>query len=324
MSTTMTHEEALGYVAQAEQVATEAALAVCWAQWRSLGALATAQSTPEAQSIIDPEALLLLTLQLRDRERRLDDFAGWWASTRGALMSVQRVLNLAKLFPSQAADGVGGFARLAAAAGHKRWKRHQHDQEHSPLKPRPSKGSEAPTLHNPPALLLRLRAGLGVGAKADLLAFLLGLRGERVTTRQMAEALHYTEVAIRTAAQDMARAGFIDETRDRPVRYAARLEVWAPLLQFTAQAGVVTAPGWCYGAECFALLAATQAWAEAGRVAGWSPYVWSSRARDLTEQHRRALEIMRLPRPDRHRGADYLPAFVQLIEQAGQWMRAQS
>lgn len=318
----MTREQALSYAARAERAVLDAAVAVCWEQWRSLGAFATSHGPHPAQSIVDPEALVLLTLLVRERERRLDDFLGWWAQVGSSLLSVQRAQNLAKRLPERAAERLGAFARLAAAAGDRRWKRHQSEGETPALSPRSGKGAAVPATHAAPALMLRLRAGLGVGAKADLLAFLLGLHGDRATTREAAEALGYTEVAVRTAAQEMALAGFVEETYDRPVLYSANPDAWGALLG----APSTNAPGasmarWRYWAGLFAFLADVGAWVEEGKGAEWSAYVWSSRARDLAERHRQPLDAVRLrvPEPKHYRGSRYLPAFVETVEEVAQW-----
>ncbi|GAB5520935.1 MAG: MarR family transcriptional regulator [Rhodothermales bacterium] len=264
---------------------------------------------------------MLLTLQIRTHERRLDDFLGWWAGTGAGLLSVQRIFNLLDSFPKPASAELGGFARLASAAGDCRWKRHAHASEDPPLKPRTGKGTDTLTLHAPPALLLRLRAGLGVGAEADLLTLLLGLHGERVTTKEAAKALGYTEVAVRTAAQDMALAGFVEETLERPVRYAARGEPWVAVLH-PSSGDITRIPRWRYWAGLFPLLADTQRWAQEGRAGEWSPYVWSSRARDVLERHQRTLDMVRLQTPihGHHRGTDVLPAFVDTTEQVAEWI----
>lgn len=301
----------------AQRVA-ETVLATCWAQWRSLGAFAEGSTLYQPHSVIDPEALVLLSLLLRERERRLDDLLGWWASVGATLLSVQRTHNLARHFPLLVQQRLGAFARLASEAGDRRWQRHQTKDDFT-LSPRAGKGAAQPDLSEAPALLLRLRAGLGVGAKADLLALLLGLRGERITTKAAAEATGYTDVAIRTAAQEMGRARFIETTSERPARYMADPEAWAALLGFSEEKAW---PRWHYWAETYAFLADVLRWEAEGRAAEWSAYVWSSRARDLMERHGRTFDLLRLPRPDaeRHRGAAYLGAFIDAVQQLMSWI----
>ena len=313
-------------VQRTEQAAREAALTVCWEQWRSLGAYAGAYGVRRATSIIDPEALVLLSLLLRDEERRLDDFMGWWAATGATLLSVQRVHNLARGFPEQVQERLAAFARLATEEGDRRWARHQAEFSGFALTPREGKGAERLALYEAPALMLRLRAGFGVGAKADLLAFLLGLGGERASTKEAAKALGYTEVAVRTAAQEMVLARFVAETPERPARYAADPEAWAGLLGFGGgdrpPEEYGASPRWQHWAGVFAFLTDVLVWVDRGREAEWSPYLWSSRARDLSERHRKALDVVRLRCPDaeRHRGSAYLSAFAGAVQAAAEWV----
>ena len=48
------------------------AMAVAWAQWSALTTMAV-PAGPRARAMVDPEALVLLSLAVRGRERRLDD-----------------------------------------------------------------------------------------------------------------------------------------------------------------------------------------------------------------------------------------------------------
>lgn len=300
--------------------AIEASISGCWEQWRSLGASASVEGAVRAQSIIDPEGLVLLTLAVREHERRLDDFLGWWAAVGASLLSVQRLHNLAGYFPEHVRAGVAAFARLAAEAGDRRWKRHQGDGALR-LEPRRGKRAEGLVLDGDPALWLRLRAGLGVGAKADLLAYLIGLRGGRATIRASAAALAYTDVSLRTAAQEMTLARFVEEHGERPVSYSVDAAAWSRLL--TGSATQEPALPWRNWAGLYAFLAAVMNWAKEGQAAEWSPYVWSSRARDLAEAHRLQLSAvgLRLPDGNRHRGTDYLPVFADAAERVAYWVR---
>lgn len=314
-------------VREAGQAARVAALKACWRQWRSLGALTGGPELHESEHqsnkgspIVDPEALVLLSLQVRDDERRLDDFLGWIASVGAPLLSVQRMQNLARHFPERTGIRLGAFARLAAEAGDRRWRRHWRGAIDFELAPRAGKGAEHLALHMPAALVLRLRAGFGVGTKADLLAFLLGLAGRRVTVREAAEALGYSEVALRTAAQEMVLAGFVREVPGRPARYEADTEAWVQLLAYDEADDANDSLTWQHWAGTFAFLAAVLTWVQAGREAAWSPYVWSSRARDLCELHRRALDAARFRLPDeaRYRGSAYLSAFAEAMQEVAE------
>lgn len=304
-------------VARIETATRAAIVQACWEQWRLLGAQASAGKVPSPTSIVDPEALVLLTLAARDYEHRLDDFLGWWADTGATLLSVQRLLNLAEKFPEDVRVRLGAFASLAAESGDRRWRRHRGEADAFVVQVRPGKGAEVLSLTRPPALWCRLRAGFGVGTKADLLTLLIGLDGAKVSVRDASHALAYTDVAVRSAAEELARARFIDALPDRPARYAADSNRWSKLLDLTG--GV---PMWRSWAQVFAFLASVDAWGHKGRIAVWSDYVWSSRARDLADQHALALADAGLPVPDgaQHPGARFIVAFADFVEGLAMWV----
>ena len=64
-------------------------------------------------------------------------------------------------------------------------------------------------LVEPATLLLRLRLGLGVGVKAEVLGFLVARDGEWANVKALAAACECTVRAVRRAADELARARFI-------------------------------------------------------------------------------------------------------------------
>jgi len=298
--------------------AREAAADAVWRQWGLLGAPVTgAGATP--RSVIDPEALLLLSASIRSSERRLDDVLGWWTSAGSTLLSVQRTTTLLRRFPPATRVGVASFAAAAAAAGDARWTTLSRSAGKETLASRGKRGGE-PRLIPYPALMLRLRAGFGVGVKADLLAILLAMNGAGATVRSLSQASTYTPAAVRRAAQEMEAAAFIRATRGRPVTYYADPSRWAALLE---GAGDAAGDGqrWRSFAQLFAFLAWVHAWGEEQQ--GASPYLASSAARDLYEAHRPAFELNRIhvPEPADSTGADYLDAFASTVRTLRNWLQ---
>lgn len=315
-------------VRRISECAREASVDAAWRQWARLGASALHDAAAEAQAIVDPEALLLGALYLEPVERRLGDFAYWWAEVGSTLLSVQRTKTLLKRFPPATKTRLGGFARRAVAAGDKRWRRYAADDPEAETKQdapgRPGKGADHPRLRSSPALVLRLRAGFGVSAKADVLAYLLGIDERAASVQETADATAYSRATVGGVLSDMARAGFIRETGHRSARYVAAVRPWAPLLEFESRDaganGLVRAPAWRYWSDLFAFLAQTARWAE--DADGTSDYLLSSRARDLYEEHQPAFENNRIdvPRPDAYRGAAYLDGFEKTVDALAQWM----
>ena len=277
------------------QAARRTAIRACWDQWAGLGSSAVVAGGRSPSAIIDVEALILLSLCIRDEERRLSDMVAWWAEAGSTLTSLQRLRAVAKRFPGeQGEDGLRLFASMAKDRGDRRW-----IKDADPGPPdwvRFGKGPERPALLAACALWPRLRAGLGVGAKADTLAFLLGLSGAWASANVISFATGYSTVTIGRASAEMAMAGLVRATDDRPTEYMAPPRPWAELLALDRSgngSGAGSAlPSWRFWSEIFAFLAGAITLAE--RAAADGPkreHVLASSARDLVDRHRRALNL---------------------------------
>ncbi|NBF39495.1 MAG: hypothetical protein GVY14_03680 [Spirochaetes bacterium] len=316
----------------------EAGAQAAWRQWARLGATALQGEDGGARAIVDPEALLLLSLYLEPAERRLRDFTCWWAHVGSELMSVQRTKTLLKRFPAETEGRLGAFARWAMENGDKRWRRYAPEEPEAEepeaeepeadgergVGSRSGKGADRPRLSAPPALVLRLRAGFGVSAKADVMAYLLGTRERAASVQETADATAYSRATVGGALSDMARAGFIQEIGDRTARYFAPVRPWAQLLQFeSGSAGTdrsPVTPAWRYWSGLFAFLAQTDRWARSAD--DLSDYLRSSRARDIYIRYQPALDRNRIdaPRPEAYRGATYLEGFEETVDVLVRWL----
>jgi len=302
-------------VARIADTAAEAAVDAAWAQWSALVPIAAPGGARRVWTLVDPEALVLLSLAGREREPRLDDLLAAWARVGSSLLGVQRLGTLAAVYPWPVRDGIGDFARMAADAGDGRWKRYASGAARS--EPGPRRKDAGPLrLTDGPALMLRLRAGLGVSAKADLLTVLLGLGGAPAELRMLALSTGYSDRAVRTAAEEMALARLIHDVPGPRAAYRADPEAWARLLS-------TEVPAWRHWGSVFAFLAAVIDWARRAEQEGWSPYVASSRARDLVEEHGKRLRHAAWPLPDpaATRGAAYLEVFADAVDAAARWTR---
>src|SRR5213080_2951658 len=102
-------------VAKAIAELREAAARAAWTQW---GAIFTfPASRRPAKSIVDPEALLLGSLALREHEPRLRGVVQLWARYESRLLSVQRAKNLVPRFRGAVRERLAAFARLAVTEG---------------------------------------------------------------------------------------------------------------------------------------------------------------------------------------------------------------
>lgn len=276
----------------------DALLERVWSQWMLLGATAAGRRPSRPMAQIDPEALLLASLLLREREPRLDDVLRGWLRSNAALVSVQRVRNLAphyaNLRDSAGQQQLAWLAHLALTEGKDaRWRAlaasapvmiaMQSSLESSRARSKSPPPALQPT--EPHTLLLRLRLGLGVGIKADVVAFLLGRNDDWHTIRGISDALTYTLAPMRRALEDLANAAFIDRRSGHPVRYRVTPSRWQELLALPAS-------GFEWGGwdERFRFAADWLAWAHTPRQVALTDYVCSVEARALFGRHEAALE----------------------------------
>lgn len=293
--------------------ACEAAVTVAWRQWAALGSMAS--SGKRARSMVDPEALILLSLALRDHEPRLSDVIHQWIVHGVRLLSVQRTKNLASGYSPDARRALAEFAALARReGGDARWKTKFFGAPDQSLPSRDKKSDMNLDFVEAAALMVRLRRGLGVNVRTDVLAYLLGQRGKWVTVRVMAHALHYTEVAIRRAAGDLAGARLIHATvDDQPTTYFVEPTAWADVLELGP-----APPAWRHWHEIFALIVDLDVWARTSNDQKISDYAMDTLGRDLVKRHRAAFVRNEIPLSTRQ-GLPTDP-FDELITRMTSWV----
>lgn len=312
-------------VSRIRELAERTLLEASWAQWAVLTATAIPADRRGAWTIIDPEALVLASLTVGHRERRLDDMVASWAAEAAHLMSMHRMRGLAAGFPGAVKKRLGIFTTSASSAGDKRWKRlatGEHTDEYAPR----LKDLGELRLMEGPALTVRLRAGFGVNAKADLLSLLIGFGGAAADLKVIAAATAYTERAVRTATEEMTLAGFIHEIEGRPSSFYADPKAWANVLQSRRrdrngprdEGGL---PPWRFWAAVFVFLAHVIDWSLTQERKGWSAYVAGSRARDLLDTHAPRLRQAQvgLSATAQTSGADFIGAFEKLVGEVATW-----
>ncbi len=286
--------------------ARKCAVEIAWAQW---GALSGIPNRPlRVQSMVDPEALLLTSLYLGEHEPRLNRLTAWWAKRGARLLSVQRTRNLCAQYPKMVKPILAEFAVMAVEDGRDlRWRSVAGKSRRETARKKDL--SATPTLLELPALLLRLRVGFGVGIKADVLGFLLGRAGARATVREIASATGYYERAVRRAVEEMAAARFLIPARTAPAAYSVNAEAWARALDLPDDP-----PLWRYWNENYSFVLNLLELCVTNEKA--SPYLLSSRARDLMENHGSIFEIhgIDIPFPEDHPGEAYLEPFVETAE----------
>lgn len=298
----------------------DVAAGICSRQWTSLGGIPRPLGDPDARgypTLIDPEALILMSLVAREAGPRLDERMGWWARVGARFTSVQRMRTLVPAFPSDVAEAWTSFAAAAARHGRAGWSPHATGAAEQAVVERTSAELAEPHLVEDSALLLRLRIGLGVNAKADLLAFLIGnVRRLPLSAATIARELAYSESTTKRAARDMARSNLIQDRAGHPVAYSIDSAAWRQILELPQDL-----PEWRPWSLLFPFVAHALQWAGGG--ASTSAYVRASRARDLFEASRHDLELtgIELPRPERFPGEAFEGAFLDLLTRLAEWMQ---
>lgn len=236
-------------------------LELLWRQWSALGV--AGQTPSEERRVIDPEALLLLSLTVCRYDARLFDELLDWLTVNGAFMNVQRLKNLEKQFDFQGKAGISAIAEILGKKSSQtlKWKNlssthtivpaeplfHMKNgkplpltQEYSPefelhgllRAPLKLRGYSQPfPTHGITTLLLRLRALLGVTARCELLC-LLG-SAEEIHPSEIARKTGYFPRTVQNALVEMARSGVIEmRCSNREKMYWLRPGLLDNLLRF--------------------------------------------------------------------------------------------
>lgn len=256
----------------------QAAIELAWRQWRAIGGSA-ASDDPSATAIVDPEALVLASLGLAEREHRLTDLLYGWMDKSAPFLSVQRLKNLQRHYPAETRHLVREFARKARnVAKHPRWAALADGEDTSlsdiVLLPEVSRASTPPR-HSAASLMVSLRMAMGVGTKSDSLAVVLGHRVP-LTVRDVADSTAYNPVSVRGALEDLSGSGFLRVTDRKPLKFAAKRKAWRVLLELDEM------PRWMPWHDWFSFALNFLAWSGADR--DLSDYAFQVQVRELLAQ----------------------------------------
>lgn len=209
----------------------EAVHRLLWRQWTLLG-VAGAGVPDQGRTVIDPEALLLITLESARTEPRLFDEVLDWLKVNGHWMDVQRLRNIARAdadAPSRLLSTVAAFA--AETDSTHKWRRLATPPKKPIKNPEPlflqagtdrvrvlngvfarygylRRPVETRGLSNPvpvrfaPCLRFRLRALFGIGIRAEALTLLLA-RGPG-HAKEIARSIAYSFPGAFQALRELA------------------------------------------------------------------------------------------------------------------------
>ena len=267
-----TLDRTAAYVETQRALATTAALLADAARDAARSQWAALKGSDAGDAIIDPEALLLVSLWLIPREPSMRTTVHDWIAQWSDLLSVQRTRNIAKGYSGD----VQAELRAVAVTAHERGK----DFRWSPIIKGSESGARSTSADEDGAavdgestggvsddgrlpveraalLVLRFRMALGVGARADALAYLLARGSAWSTVTEIAQATGYTPSAIRRALDRMAAAKIVLMVDDGATRYRCDPVPWAALLSLHAP----VAP-WQYWLQHFTFVATFVEWAD--------------------------------------------------------------
>ena len=317
----------------------ERLLAFAWDEWSRLGVLA--RSDRRARWAIDPEALVLFTLEIgRDDPRLFDELLDWLVVNE-RLVSVQRLRNLAAddadralvdaalgwvarwrpraRLAAKAADGGAGPDRSEPLFRTTRIPTRQPDEAflaHGFLKPsvEPSRNSQPPDPALPANFAFRLRHLLGIGARAEALRVLLGVDAPNVTAQVVAASAGYSKRNVHEALASLQAAGVLDVLMvGNQQRFRVPRERWAALLGI----GADELPRHRDWPALFYALRRIVRWLADPRNEELSDYMRASEARELVTEIGPDLRFAGGFVTDRGRpGAEYWEDFVVTVRTA--------
>ena len=260
---------------------------------------------------------MLGSLALSEHEPRLRGVVQLWARYESRLLSVQRVKNMVPRFRGAVRERLAAFARLAVTeGGDLRWRSVAGRSCRSkPLKQRDRQAT--PVLEGDPPLMLRLRLGIGVGIKPDVIAYLIGVAGGRQPVLLIAKATAYHGRAVRRALEELAAAGFVEARPTAPISYRADVPKWGKLLAIDPD----DPPAWRSWAAMYGFVAALMEWSQ--RLPAESDVVLASEARDIMSEYGVMLDgAVRLPRMDQYRGEAFLEPFMDGLKACVEYLEA--
>lgn len=187
---------------------------VAWRQWTGIGV--TGRISP-ATAPVDPEALIVLTARLGDHDARLRDVAIDWCVAVGHLVNGSRLTRIVSDAGLRSDPDLQQFLATVSGAGGPAWG----GREVAPA-PHSARGKvRLSSLAGDARLLLRLRASVGVNARADILARLLA-DDDAVAITDLVAATHFSRTNIDKTLVVLELAGHVEvissRERDRKVR----------------------------------------------------------------------------------------------------------
>lgn len=313
-----------------------------WSQWAQLGL--SAHTTRSDRWAMDPEGLVLFTVEVARRDPRLFDELLDWMSLNGRLLSLQRLRNLTKRFPldRKLVDAVVAWVGESTPSLH--WSKagqqpNKQREEGVPLfspdvvsflgevdpifsrhgyvRPRASRShkSNEPDLRAPVSLAFQLRLVLGPGSRSEIMRVLLTAADGPLDAARIADEAGFAKRNVNETLTALVVSGVVKARWSANERvFLAFRDKWSTLLELGPSADNM--PAFVSWIHLLPVLMDVLAWSEREAETKDSEYLISSRARDLMERIAPDLEMVGLAAPPSrsYPGAAYLPAFLETME----------
>jgi hypothetical protein len=282
-----------------------ASLAFAWDQWSQMGVLATPGRSH--RWAMDPEALIVFSLEIARRDPRLFDEILDWMLVNERLISVQRLRNLSKEVDERPVVDAA-LSWVASRKPRRRLDRRPGSAEpnsaliplfhglplrgsalddafraHGFAKPatEPTQKSRPPDVDAPVNFAFRLRYLLGVSARAEVMRCLLTIDAPRVSTQVVARSAAYAKRNVQEALNSLRTAHVIFSiTVGGEQSYGVDHGMWSPLFRFTPDEW----PAHRDWPQLLGALVRLMGWLDDPRTEGLSDYMRTSEARNLLEQ----------------------------------------
>lgn len=188
---------------------------LAWSLWAELGV--SGWSRQHSDFAIDPEALVVLTAWLQDLDPRLRDEATDWCVRYGQFISGARLKNVLAHAAFGSTPWWNEFAATVNVSS--RWKWPTWGATVSPRKFEPSNKSRIDGFTGPALLFLRVRAFVGVSARAEVLRLFASQLHDRLAVAEIAAQIGYSKRNTAEALDGLELAGLLS-----PIRVRNRLE----------------------------------------------------------------------------------------------------
>lgn len=323
-----------------------------WRQWAQVGL--SANVTGYDRWAIDPEALILFTIEIARRDPRLFDEVLDWLAANRRLLTMQRLRNLAARFPvdpglvgavlAWAGEPVPSLLRPKSQRGPVRHREvvpvfspdvlgfigepEPAFAEFGYVRPRAFRSgkSSEPDVRQPVNLAFQLRHVFGPGSRSEVMRILLTAGGGPLDAARISDEAGFAKRNVSDTLNALAASGVVQARWSGNERiFHADRDKWVAFLDVGSSAEYL--PAFVSWVHLFPASLEIMAWLEHEAETTDSEYLIASRARDLMERVTPDLELAGLalapsrPTP----GAAYLPAFADTVESflarmgAGQW-----